>query len=98
LFEGGHSADFSVDLKTGTADVDSVGNPSYIVYSTDKQFRLNGYFPGQECSVYFIQQKSGQGYTYYTEVPIHLTDNWGLTMQQLHIKFGERIKAFGGSI
>lgn len=24
--------------------------------------------------------------------------NWGLTMQQLHIKFGDRIKAFGGSI
>lgn len=23
--------------------------------------------------------------------------NWGLTMQQLHIKFGERIKAFGSS-
>ncbi|MEN2435608.1 IS256 family transposase [Weeksellaceae bacterium A-14] len=23
--------------------------------------------------------------------------NWGLTMQQLHIKFGDRIKAFGGS-
>lgn len=21
--------------------------------------------------------------------------NWGLTMQQLHIKFGDRIKAFG---
>ena len=27
-------------------------------------------------------------------MPIH---NWGLTMQQLHIKFGDRIKAFGGS-
>ena len=23
--------------------------------------------------------------------------NWGLTMQQLHIKFGDRIKAFGNS-
>jgi len=23
--------------------------------------------------------------------------NWGLTMQQLHLKFGDRIKAFGGS-
>ncbi|MDR6457419.1 transposase-like protein [Chryseobacterium vietnamense] len=27
-------------------------------------------------------------------MPIH---NWGLTMQQLHIKFGDRIKALGGS-
>ncbi|KKX47496.1 hypothetical protein L950_0226225 [Sphingobacterium sp. IITKGP-BTPF85] len=24
--------------------------------------------------------------------------NWGLTMQQLHIKFEDRIKAFGNSI
>ncbi|MBD1431028.1 IS256 family transposase, partial [Sphingobacterium sp. DN04309] len=23
--------------------------------------------------------------------------NWGLTMQQLHLKFGDRMKAFGGS-
>ncbi|MBD1431170.1 transposase, partial [Sphingobacterium sp. DN04309] len=23
--------------------------------------------------------------------------NWGLKMQQLHLKFGDRMKAFGGS-
>ncbi len=73
LFEGGHSSDFSIDLRTGLMGAEKVGNPAYIVYSPDKQLRLNGYFPGQECSSYFIQRKVDKDYKFYMEVPLHLT-------------------------
>src|SRR5690606_27241269 len=47
LFEGGHSSDFSINLKTGEMGAERVGNPDYIRYSPKQLFRLNGYFSGQ---------------------------------------------------
>jgi len=65
LFEGGHSSDFSFSIKTGET-LATVGNPEYIKHSSSGKYRLNGWFPGQECSSYFIQEKVGDHYTYLT--------------------------------
>ncbi|WP_144062646.1 hypothetical protein [Sphingobacterium paucimobilis] len=73
LFEGGHSSDFAIDLRTGAVGAELVGNPAYILYTPNKQFRLNGYFPGQECSGYFIQRMDGDYYMHVAEIPLHLT-------------------------
>ncbi|MBL1409227.1 hypothetical protein [Sphingobacterium faecale] len=73
LFEGGHSSDFAIDLRTGIVGAEQVGNPAYILYTPNKQFRLNGYFPGQECSAYFIQRMEGDHYVHFGEIPLHLT-------------------------
>ena len=75
LFEGGHTSDFSINLKTGEMGAERVGNPYYIQYSPKKLFRVNGYFPGQECSAYFLEQQEYQGsYKYYTAIPMHISD------------------------
>lgn len=66
LFEGGHTSDFSISIKTGESLV-TVGNPEYIVDSPNKKTRLNGWFPGQECSSYFFQEKKGDQYTYLVD-------------------------------
>ncbi|WP_158974273.1 SH3 domain-containing protein [Cellulophaga sp. L1A9] len=63
LFEGGHTSDYSISLKTGES-LETVGNPEYIVASPNKKLRLNGWFPGQECSSYFFQEHVGNDYTY----------------------------------
>ena len=63
LFEGGHSSDFSISIKTGET-IETIGNPDYIVHSPSGKYRINGWFPGQECSVYFFQEKIGDRYTY----------------------------------
>ncbi len=65
VFEGGHSSDFSISLRTGES-LETVGNPEYIIHSPSGKYRLNGWFPGQECSSYFIQEKTGDYYTYLT--------------------------------
>ena len=74
LMEGGHTSDFSIDLKQGIAQVDLVGNPAYLLSSPSKKYRLNGYFPGQECSEYFIQQKGRNGYQLLARLPLSVTD------------------------
>lgn len=74
LLEGGHTSDFSIDFKNRNMGSEIVGNPEYINYSPQKSFRLNGYFPGQECSSYFIQQLGAKSYTHYAYLPMHLTD------------------------
>ncbi|SIR43045.1 SH3 domain-containing protein [Maribacter ulvicola] len=66
LFEGGHTSDYSISIKTGES-LETVGNPEYIVESPNKNFRLNGWFPGQECSSYFFQEKTKKGYRYLVE-------------------------------
>ncbi|MFV0565014.1 MAG: SH3 domain-containing protein [Flavobacteriaceae bacterium] len=63
LFEGGHSSDYSISLKTGES-LKTVGNPEYIIESPNKKLRLNGWFPGQECSSYFFQEKLEDNYRY----------------------------------
>lgn len=63
LFEGGHSSEYSISIKTGES-IETAGNPEYIVESQNKKLRLNGWFPGQECSSYFFQEKVGDSYTY----------------------------------
>ncbi|MFD2969211.1 hypothetical protein [Sphingobacterium bambusae] len=74
VFEGGHSSDYAVDLRNGLVGPELVGNPSYIVQSPSAKFRLNGWFPGQECSSYFIQRKTKTGYQKYEDIPLHLTE------------------------
>ena len=66
LFEGGHTSDYSISIKTGES-LKTVGNPEYIVESPNKKLRLNGWFPGQECSSYFFQEKTEKGYKYLVE-------------------------------
>ncbi|MVZ65307.1 hypothetical protein GQF61_05530 [Sphingobacterium sp. DK4209] len=74
LMEGGHTSDFSIDLNQGIAQVDLVGNPAYLLSSPSKKYRLNGYFPGQECSEYFIQQKGTTGYQLLGRLPLSVTE------------------------
>lgn len=72
LFEGGHSSDFSVDLRRGLVGADTAGNPSYIRFSPTKKYRLNGWFPGQECSDYFIEKLVNGNYQYHSPIPTHI--------------------------
>lgn len=53
--ECGHQSDDCYNILNGKGTM-QVGNPAYILESPNKKFRLNGYFPGQECSNYFIQK------------------------------------------
>lgn len=55
LCEGGHASDVSFNLTDGK-QTEETGNPDLIVYSPKKQFRLNGYYSGQDCNFYFIQK------------------------------------------
>ncbi|CEN50476.1 hypothetical protein [Capnocytophaga canis] len=60
LFEGGHSSDVSFNLSNGK-ETEEVGNPDFVVASPNNKVRLNGFYGGQECVFYFIQQyKNGQ--------------------------------------
>ena len=71
--EEGHSSDFSFDLKHAVIGPERVGNPAYIRASPTEKYRLNGWFPGQECSDYFIQIKKDNHYELYTRLPMDLT-------------------------
>jgi hypothetical protein len=58
--EGGHSSDVSYDLTTGES-TELVGIPPAFLTSPNKKFRVSGYWSGQECSFYFIQEyKNGR--------------------------------------
>ncbi|WP_404811627.1 hypothetical protein ACIRNY_06985 [Capnocytophaga canimorsus] len=60
LFEGGHSSDVSFNLSNGK-ETEEVGNPEFVIASPNNKVRLNGFYGGQECVFYFIQQyKNGQ--------------------------------------
>ena len=65
--ECGHSSDDCYNLLTGKSTT-QVGNPAYILESPSKKFRLNGYFPGQECSSYFMQKKMNGQYLKVFEI------------------------------
>ena len=67
LSECGHNSDDSYNLVTGK-NTSQVGNPEYMLESTNKKFRLNGYFPGQECSNYFIQKNINGEYLKIFEI------------------------------
>lgn len=56
LCEGGHTSDMSFNLKNGKR-TEEIGNPDVISASPRNNFRLNGYFGGQECYSYFLQKK-----------------------------------------
>lgn len=73
LCEGGHSSDFSIDLKNAVVGSELVGNPKYMLLSPSAKYRLNGWFPGQECSDYFLQMKTAQGYELLTRIPMHIS-------------------------
>lgn len=56
VLEGGHLIDITYHLDTGR-HTEKVGNPDHTsIPSPKKQYRLTGYFGGQECSHYFIQK------------------------------------------
>jgi hypothetical protein len=63
LFEGGHSMDFSISLKTGEV-VETVGNPEYNINSPNDKLQLTGYYGGQECNSYFFQEVNGNDIGY----------------------------------
>lgn len=56
LCEGGHSSEVSFNLSNGK-EAEDIGNPDFIKTSPQKEWRLNGFFGGQECASYFIQKK-----------------------------------------
>lgn len=56
LCEGGHTSDMSFNLKNGKR-TEETGNPDVISASPKNNFRLNGYFGGQECFSYFLQKR-----------------------------------------
>ena len=55
VMEGGHSSDISFNLNNGKA-IEEAGNPEYLNTSTNKTYRLNGFYDGQECVTYFIEK------------------------------------------
>ena len=59
--EGGHSSDVTYNLSTGAA-TEETGNPEYMVSNMKKNYRLTGYYGGQECVSYFIQKKTDSGF------------------------------------
>jgi hypothetical protein len=66
VYEGGHGSTVSISIKTGES-LETAGDPEYIIESPNKKMRLNGWFPGQECSSYFFQEKKGDTYRYLTD-------------------------------
>lgn len=66
LLNGGHDSDFSISLKTGEV-LETVGNLEYIINSPNKKIRLNGFFPGQECSSYFFQEINNGDFKYLVD-------------------------------
>jgi hypothetical protein len=80
FFEGGHSSDVSFSLKTGET-TQTVGSPQYVITSPNGKFRLNAWFPGQECYDYFFQEITATGFNYLTNF------GWGS-------EFGENVCTF----
>lgn len=64
--EGPHASDISFSIKTGETEF-TIGNPKYILPSPKNTYRLNGYFSGQECVLYFFQKKEAGRFSYLTE-------------------------------
>ena len=56
LCESVHMSDISFNLTNGKGNGEA-GNPSIILHSPEKRFRINGYFNGHDCYFYFIQEK-----------------------------------------
>lgn len=85
LFEGGHTSDYSISVRTGETTL-TVGNPEYLIVSPNHKIRLNGYFPGQECSDYFFQEYTngkwdykgayGWGHTYGSDICYFKEFHW----------------------
>ncbi len=67
VLEGGHSSDVCLSLKNG-GETQTVGNPQYIEMSPKGTYRLNGYFPGQECVSYFLEKKEDREFTFFSEL------------------------------
>ena len=67
LSECGHTSDQAYHIITGDS-TEVVGNPEFIHHSPTKKFRLNGWFPGQECISFFFQVKTEQGYKKIFEI------------------------------
>ncbi|MGJ1204406.1 hypothetical protein [Sphingobacterium lactis] len=74
VMEGGHTSDYTINLKTGTVGPELAGNPLYIVRSPKGTFQLTGWFPGQECSSYLLQKNNGDSYVFYSTFPDSVTD------------------------
>ncbi len=57
--EGGHSFEYSVDLKDR---MENVGTPQSMFYSPDSLFRLESYFAGQEIDIISVSQRTATGH------------------------------------
>ena len=62
---GGHSSD--MPFLIGTGETNLIGNPRYAIPSPKNNYRLNGYFGGQECTYNFIQKKENGNFIYLTD-------------------------------
>lgn len=67
VLEGGHGTDVCFSIRTGETEL-TIGNPEYIIQSPYNNYRLNGYFGGQECISYFFQKKEKETYKFLTEL------------------------------
>ena len=65
VLEGGHSSDVCYSIKFG-GETETVGNPEYIIPTPKDTFRLNGYFPGQECVSYFLEKKEEDEFVFFS--------------------------------
>ena len=61
LCGGGHTTDVSFNLKNGEGTT-LTGNPEMIRSSPQQTYRLNGHFGGQQCSSYFLQKRTPNGF------------------------------------
>lgn len=86
LLEGGHTTDISFNLTSGE-DTDIAGNPDYVVFSQSGKYRLNGYFGGQECSHYFIQKKTDEGYQKFIQLDSEFEEKTGTWLCRIIDKF-----------
>lgn len=85
LCKGGHETDVSFNLKNGK-ETEETGNPEQMTVSPKHEFRLNGYFGGQECYSYFIQKQTNNGYEkiiQLDEIFEKPTDIWLCTIGQV---------------
>lgn len=69
VLEGGHSSDICYSIKNG-GETQTVRNPEYIESSPKTDYRLNGYFSGQECVYYFLEKKENGVFKFYSDLDL----------------------------
>jgi len=82
LLTGQNEDDVSYNLQNGNG-TENTGNLNTIISSPSAQFRINGYYNGEECHSNFIQKKIGNEYTKILQLDVEfekITNQWLCTI------------------